>query len=339
MEAAFIDIGLGKNAYLAIDDLLPPNLEQRVKKPSIDTLITSGDELIVQLVREPLGDKGAKVTTHVGLTGRWLVYLPVAGDVALSKKIEDVAERQRLMQLGNHLCRVTEGLILRTAAKDSTFKALEQDMQTLREKWTNMIQASAAMHAPCQLYCNESFWPGLLRDITSDQIEEIVVANEQLYLETQHKLNQIAPWLCDRVRIHEDEQPILDFYGIKPQWQKALKSKQDLKSGGFIVIEQTEAMTVIDVNTGKFVGTLNLENTVFHTNMEAAQEIAYQIRLRDIGGIIVIDFIDMLREEHRELIKQQLETYMKQDRVKTYIAGWTKLGLLEMTRKKSRDHK
>jgi len=340
MGAAFVDIGIEKNAFLYIDDLLPAHLEHQPKvKPSIDTLVRPGDELLVQIVREPVGTKGARVTTHYALTGRWLVYMPEAGYIALSKKIEDEEERKRLKALGERLCRDKEGVILRTVANGEGFEALAGDMDMLRERWRRIEAMSRRASVPSEVYTDVELLPRLIRDIVTEQMDEIVVDQESLLREAKRMLESIAPSLAGRVRLHDGKKSIIETYGVKEQLEAALQPKQWLASGGYVVIDQTEALTVVDVNTGKYTGSTNLEETVLTTNVEAAEEIARQLRLRDIGGIIVIDFIDMELEENRRRIIDALEAAVQKDRTKAHIVGWTKLGLLEMTRKKVREQK
>lgn len=340
MGAAFVDIGLEKNAFLYIDDLLPAHLELQPKvKPGIDTLVRPGDELLVQIAREPVGTKGARVTTHFALTGRWIVFMPEAGYVALSKKIEDEEERKRLKSLGERLCRDGEGMILRTVADGEGLEALASDMELLRERWRRILSASERMRAPGEVYADVELVPQLIRDIVTDRIDEIVVSDPDRLSEAKRMLESIAPRLAERVRLHEDKRTIIDAYGVKEQLEQALQPKQWLASGGYVVIDQTEALTVIDVNTGKYTGTTNLEATVLTTNIEAAEEIARLLRLRDIGGIIVVDFIDMELDDSRRRIVDALEAALARDRTKTHVVGWTKLGLLEMTRRKVREQK
>jgi ribonuclease G len=340
MGAAFVDIGIEKNAFLYIDDLLPAHLEHQPKvKPAIDTLVKAGDELLVQIVREPVGTKGARVTTHYALTGRWLVYMPEAGYIALSKKIDSEEERRRLKLLGEKLCTGPEGVILRTVASGEGFEALASDMSILRERWRRIAAGAQKARAPKEVYADVELVPRLIRDIVTDQIDELIVDHQDRMEEAKRVLSTIAPQLVERVRLHHEKTSIIEAYSIREQVEKALQPKQWLSSGGYVVIEQTEALTVIDVNTGKYTGTTSLEETVLTTNIEAAEEIARQLRLRDIGGIIVIDFIDMELDENRRRITEALEHWMQHDRTKAHIVGWTKLGLLEMTRKKVREQK
>ncbi len=340
MGAAFVDIGIGKNAFLYIDDLLPAHLEQQPEvKPPIETLVKPGDELLVQIVREPLGGKGARVTTHYALTGRWLVYMPQAGYVALSKKIESEEERRRLKSVGERLCRPGEGVILRTVAEGESEQSLEIDMSVLRDQWQRIVQSAERAKAPRELFHDVELVPRLIRDIFSEQTDEFIVDNKEQLLQAHRILESIAPGLRERVHHHTGKEPINEVFQVRKQLEQALQPKQWLSSGGYLVVDQTEALTVIDVNTGKFTGTTNLEETVFATNIEAVSEIARLLRLRDIGGIIIIDFIDMEFEEHKRRIIQALEEAVRRDRTKSHIIGWTKLGLLEMTRKKVRENK
>lgn len=340
MGAAFVDIGLEKNAFLYIDDLLPAHLELQPKvKPPIDTLVRTGDELLVQIVREPVGTKGARVTTHYALTGRWLVYMPAAGYVAISKKIEDEDERRRLKSYGEQLCRDGEGVIIRTVAEGAAFEALEQDMQLLRSRWKRIKETAKRSSPPCEVYTDVELVPRIIRDIVTEETDEIIIDQMERMQQAQETLEAIAPQLVERVKLHKGAQSVVETFGIRDQLERALQPKQWLASGGYLVIDQTEALTVIDVNTGKYTGSTNLEETVLTTNIEAAEEIARQLRLRDIGGIIIIDFIDMELEEHRQKIVEALERSVQSDRTKAHIVGWTKLGLLEMTRKKVREQK
>jgi ribonuclease G len=340
MGAAFVDIGIEKNAFLYIDDLLPAHLEHQPKvKPSIDMLVRAGDELLVQIVREPVGSKGARVTTHYALTGRWLVYMPEAGYIALSKKIEDEEERRRLKAMGDRLCSGKEGVILRTVAEGAPYEALENDMIVLKKRWQRIAAATDRAKAPSECYTDVELVPRLIRDIVTEQFDEIIVDHADRLQEAKRMLESVAPQMVERVRLHDGKTPVIEAYGVGEQLEKALQPKQWLASGGYLVIDQTEALTVIDVNTGKYTGTTNLEETVLTTNVEAAEEIARQLRLRDIGGIIVIDFIDMELEANRRRIIEALESAVQKDRTKAHIVGWTKLGLLEMTRKKVREQK
>ncbi|WP_274362627.1 Rne/Rng family ribonuclease [Paenibacillus thermotolerans] len=340
MGAAFVDIGIGKNAFLYVDDLLPAHLDKQPEvKPPIETLVKPGDELLVQIVREPVGNKGARVTTHYALTGRWLVYMPEAGYCALSKKIESEEERRRLKAIGERLCLQGEGVILRTVAEGESEQSLEMDMRVLRERWQRIVKSGERSKAPRELFHDVELVPRLIRDIFSDETDQFIVDNEEQLIEAEQILDTIAPRLKERLLLHSGQEPINEAYNVRKQLEQAFQPKLWLESGGYLVIDQTEALTVIDVNTGKYTGESSLEETVFATNIEAVWEIARLLRLRDIGGIIIIDFIDMELEENRKRIIETLGEAVRGDRTKTHIIGWTKLGLLEMTRKKVRENK
>lgn len=336
MEAAFVDIGTGKNAFLHVDDLLPAGVDRPQNKPPIDQLVCSGQELLVQVMKEPLGSKGARVTTHYSLPGRWLVYMPGARYVGISRKIDDEAERERLKRIGEQLRTSEEGLILRTAACGKSEEELRQDLEYLRSLWSKITAKQAEVQAPAELYHELDMLPRLVRDVFTDEVERCVVSDHQLAVQLQHVLEPYAAHLLERISV-EDHHDVFAHYQVQDQLNRLFVRKIWLDNGGYIVVDQTEALTVIDVNTGKFIGSVDLEQTVYETNMEAAKLIAQLIRLRDIGGIIIIDFIDMNQEEHRQAIVDELEQLIRKDRTKTLIMGWTKLGLLEITRKKVRE--
>jgi ribonuclease G len=337
MEAAFIDIGLTKNAFLHVDDLLPPAaIPVKSERRSIDQLVRAGQELLVQVMKEPLGTKGARVTTHYSLPGRWLVYMPRADYVGISRKIDDEAERDRLKRIGEELRLEGEGLILRTAAAGKSEEELRQDLQGLRSLWQNIQAQLDSTPAPAELFHELDMLPRLVRDVFTDQVQRCVVSDRKLLTQLTNVLRQYAPQLIDRV-VLEEHHDVFEHYQIHDQVSRLFARKIWLDNGGYIVIDHTEALTVIDVNTGKYTGSVDLEQTVFETNMEAAKLIAQIIRLRDIGGMIIADFIDMNKEEHRQAIVQLLDEQMRKDRTKCLIMGWTRLGLLEITRKKIRE--
>ncbi|MFC5402081.1 Rne/Rng family ribonuclease [Cohnella soli] len=339
MQAAFVDIGLVKNAFLYVDDVLHPHLDKQPKeKPSISDLLKAGDQLIVQMMKEPLGGKGARVTTHFSLPGRWLVYMPEADYIGISKKIEHEAERSRLRGLAESIRQEGEGVILRTNAGGESLEALGEDLNHLRRLWRDIVARGKSAPAPAELHRDTGLVGRLVRDVVTPDTEELIFDDEDSMLSAKAYLRQAAPALASKVRLHTEHKPLFEQYGIKEQLDKAFQSRIWLPSGGYLVWEQTEALTVIDVNTGKYTGSIDLEETVFQTNLEAADEVARLLRLRDVGGIIIVDFIDMETEEHRHRIAQQLEAKIKRDRTKCQVVGWTKLGLMEMTRKKARDN-
>ncbi|MGZ9585126.1 Rne/Rng family ribonuclease [Paenibacillus marinisediminis] len=338
MQAAFVDIGHKKNAFLYVDDCLHPHLEKQPKqKPPISSMLRVGQELIVQVMKEPLGGKGARVTTHYSLPGRYVVYMPKADYVGVSKKIDRESERSRLKQLGDRIRKDEEGIIIRTVAQDVPTEMLEADIEALRKQWVRIMQRSLPAGVPSLLHHDLNMVERLIRDAFSRHVDELLIDDERELTHVLSFVRTFDPELSERVRVYHDRVPIFKRYGISEQLETAFQRKIWLKSGGYLVWDQTEALTVVDVNTGKYTGTTHLEDTVYLTNMEAAEEIARLIRLRDIGGIIIIDFIDMNTEEHRQHVEERLEATIKKDRTKCLVVGWTKLGLLEITRKKVRE--
>ncbi|MFC5650090.1 Rne/Rng family ribonuclease [Paenibacillus solisilvae] len=341
MQAAFVDIGLPKNAFLYIDDVLHPHLErQPAVKPSVDQLLKAGQEIVVQVMKEPLGGKGARVTTHYSLPGRFLVYMPHADYVGVSKKVNGEQARARMRATGESIRQKGEGVIMRTAAEGESSESLKADVQFLRELWQGIEKRAIHAEAPSELHREADLVHRLVRDLLTSEMDEIWIDDQASYLKTEAVMQQMAPSMVTRMRLFEkhSQVPLFQKYRINEQLQEGFERRIRLSSGGDLVWDQTEALTVIDVNTGKFVGTSDLEDTVFRTNMEAVDQIARLIRLRDVGGIIIIDFIDMELEEHRDQILQRLELLVRQDRTKCQVVGWTRLGLLELTRKKVREH-
>lgn len=341
MQAAFVDIGLPKNAFLYIDDVLHPHLEyQPAVKPSIDQLLKTGQEIVVQVMKEPLGSKGARITTHFSLPGRFLVYMPNADYVGVSKKVNGEHERARMREIGESIRHKGEGVILRTAAETESNESLQADVQFLRELWQGIENRSILASTPLELHREADLVHRLVRDLLTSEMDEIWFDDQASYMKTKAVMQQMAPSMVTRMRLFEKQSSVTLFqqYRINEQLQEAFERRIRLSNGGDLVWDQTEALTVIDVNTGKFVGTSDLEDTVFRTNMEAVDQIARLIRLRDIGGIIIIDFIDMELDSHRDRILHRLEQLVRQDRTKCQVVGWTRLGLLEITRKKVREH-
>ncbi|MFS1513866.1 Rne/Rng family ribonuclease [Chengkuizengella sp. SCS-71B] len=339
MEAAFVDIGKGKNAFLYRDDLLPVNLEQKPKnKPPIQELIRVGQEIMVQIYKEPLGKKGAKITTHYNIPGRYVVYVPFGNYVAVSRKIDSNDERERLKSIGEEIRIGEEGLILRTVTEKASKESLNKDIVEIRGIWKEIESRFESSNAPAELYQELGISLRIVRDLFTTEVQEIIIDDAQKAKVIKQFVHNISPSLSNRVKMHDpNSQYIFEFYQIEKQIEKFFKSKIWLDNGGYIVVDETEALTVIDVNTGKYTGTVDLEQTVFETNLEAVEKIARLLRLRDIGGIIIIDFIDMEIQTHRDEITEKLEAAVQDDRTKTTVMGWTKLGLFEMTRKKVRN--
>ncbi|MCY7485334.1 Rne/Rng family ribonuclease [Paenibacillus alvei] len=337
MQAAFVDIGQKKNAFLYVDDCLHPHLEKQPKqKPPITSLLRVGQELIVQVMKDPLGSKGARVTTHYSLPGRYSVFMPYADYIGVSKKIEQESERSRLKQLADQLRQDEEGMIIRTVAQGESTETLEGDIESLRKLWGDIGIRAKEAQAPTLLHRDLSMVERLVRDAFSREVDQLLIDDVRQLKKVQSFVRSFAPDLENRIHVYKDSEPLFTRYRVKDQLDKAFQRKTWLQSGGYLVWDQTEALTVIDVNTGKYTGTSDLEETVFLTNLEAAEEIARLIRLRDIGGIIIVDFIDMETEEHRVRVVERLETMMRKDRTKCLVVGWTKLGLMELTRKKVR---
>lgn len=337
LQAAFVDIGLDKNAYLYLDDLLPAHLEkQPQEKPPIQSLVREGQTLIVQIKKESKGAKGAKVTTHVTLPGRWTVFLPEADYVAVSRKIEEDEERNRLKQIGEIVRKEEDGIILRTVATGIEEEVLQQDYLLLRQNWEELVSRSGSISAPSLLYSDLDFVPRLVRDLFTDEVNEWVVDGLEAGERVRMELAAMAPELTDRVTVYSEQEPLFSVYGIEAQKQTMFRRKLWLPSGGYIVVDPTEALTAIDVNTGKFTAERDLETTAFLTNLEAAVHIARLIRLRDLGGIILVDFIDMKEEDHKRKVEEALAEGVHPDRTRTHLVGWTRLQLYELTRQQSR---
>lgn len=341
MQAAFVDIGLGKNAFLYIDDLLHPHLERQPEvKPAIHELVRPGQELVVQVMKEPIGSKGARVTTHYSLPGRWLVYMPEADYIGVSKKVPSESERTRLRAAGEQLRVGEEGIIMRTAAAFESLESLRSDVMQLRSLWEAVVQRSHAAKAPAQLHREAGLLRRVIRDTAAADIDEVWIDDASRYKEAAALVKEMTPLLESRLRLYDGRKgsKLFEAFGITKQVDHVFGSRIELASGGYLIWDETEALTVIDVNTGKYTGTSDLEDTVYRTNKEAAEEIARLLRLRDVGGIIIIDFIDMEHEHNQDRIRLQLEELVKQDRTKCTVVGWTRLGLLEMTRKKAREN-
>ena len=338
MQAAFVDIGHKKNAFLYVDDVLHPHLDKQPKeKPSIENLLRAGQEVVVQVMKEPLGSKGPRVTTHYSLPGRWVVYMPNADYVAVSKKVSKEHERGRLKMLGEEIRRDGEGIIMRTVSEEEHPDAIAGDLSLLREQWRSIQKRAEASNAPSLLHQDLSIVQRFIRDVFDPQQDELQIDSAKEAREAEVFLEEIAHGSHLPVKVYQGQEHIFKHFRVQEQLERDFARKVILESGGSIIWDQTEALTVVDVNTGKYIGGDSLEDTVTRTNMQAAEEIARLIRLRDVGGIIVVDFIDMEQDQHRQDVVDKLEAGMSKDRTKSHVVGWTKLGLLELTRKKVRD--
>jgi ribonuclease G len=334
MQAAFVDIGLDRTAFIHTSDI---SAEER----PIGELLKEGDPLVVQVIKEPLGTKGARLTTNLSVSSRYLVYMPHTKHIGISQRIEPDVERERLRQLVEEGIRQENlgdncGFIVRTVAESASYEDLLKEIKFLARLW-NSLQARidtassiGVIHEDLPLYLRT------MRDLVKPSIERVRVDSEQEYLRLL-KFSEEYESRNNFIEYYQGERPIFDLYGIDDEIEKALGTHVQLKSGGYIIVEQTEAMTTIDVNTGAFLGNRNQEETIYKTNLEAASAIARQLRLRNLGGIIILDFIDMKEAEHRRQVIRVLEKALERDRAKTKVLGVSELGLVEMTRKRTRE--
>ena len=346
MQAAFVDIGLDKNAFLYAGDILADTSDfefgqQKAEAPNlrggrIEDMVKEGQEIVVQVLKQPGGTKGARITTHVTLPGRMMVLMPTVNHIGVSRRIEDEKERGRLKEMMESLKPSDMGLIVRTAAVGKSAEEFEGEVRFLSRLWERIVSRSAYLRAPRLLHAEESLVFRTVRDMFTADVSEFVINEREYYDKVVAVAGIIAPQLQDRVQMYKGGPNIFDDFGIQARIDKALEKKVWMKNGAYIIIDETEALTVIDVNTGKFVGDSNLQDTILEVNIEAAKEIARQLRLRDISGIIIIDFIDMEVEGNKQKVIDALEEALSKDRTKTNVFGITGLGLVEMTRKKVR---
>ncbi|MCX8070623.1 MAG: Rne/Rng family ribonuclease [Thermodesulfovibrionales bacterium] len=358
MQSAFIDIGLEKAAFLYVADIMTDideyytafleNDNEKIdiyekaeittdKLTPIEDLIQEGQELLVQVSKGPIGTKGARVTSYVTLPGRYVVLMPNVDHVGISRRIEDEETRTRLKNIAMEIRTKNFGLIMRTASEDATPEEIKKDYDFLMMLWENIHIKKDKVSAPCLLYNDLDLIFRSVRDFMSHDVERLIIDSPEEYERIKEFASAYFSRILDKVILYEGREPIFDALGIELDISRALDRKVWLKSGGYIVIDQTEAMTVIDVNTGRYVGKENLEDTILKTNLEAVKEIAYQIRLRNLGGIIIIDFIDMEKHENREKIFTSFMEVMKKDRAKNTIYNITELGIVQMTRKRVRE--
>jgi ribonuclease G len=343
MQAAFVDIGLERAAFLHASDIhIRNNPAQPHGQPvDIEDLVREGDSILVQVVKDPLGTKGARLTTNFSLASRYLVYMPSLKNAGVSQKITNDEERRRLREILNQPTEGAEpfegGFIARTAAEGATDGALKSDILYLNRLWLSVLEGIASSKAPSLIHEELPLAMRVLRDLTGPQVERIRLDSRATWQKAVDFTQRFIPELTVKIEYYSGDRPLFDLYGVEGEIQKALESKVDLKSGGHLVIDQTEAMTTIDINTGGFVGHRTLEETIFKTNLEAAQAICRQLRLRNLGGIIIIDFIDMRDEEHKRQVLRTLERCLAHDHAKTQISEVSTLGLVQMTRKRTRE--
>ena len=342
MESAFVNIGLEKNGFLYVNDLR--EFEEKYldgilnSSRPIEDILNVGDDVVVQILNEPRGTKGARVTTHFTIPGKYLVLMPNNDHIAISKKIKDEKERERLESIFKEIKPENMGVIIRTAAFGKSEFHFEREIEYLVKKWEDIEKKIKGAKIGEVLYKDNGIITTVLRDIFSNDIDELIVDNEDVYWEVIDYINAFSEkTLKTKIKLYKDgkEKEIFDLYGINEEIDKALNEVVWLECGGYLVIQKTEALISIDVNTGKNTGSLNLEETVVNTNIEAAKEIPRQLRLRNFGGIIIIDFIDMRVEEDKIKVLEALEKHLQKDRIKNNIVHFTDLGLVEMTRKRS----
>jgi ribonuclease G len=330
MDAAFVDIGLDRNGFLYVDEVARPELGPRQSK-KITRLLQGGKELLVQVLRDPMGGKGPRLTTQLGIAGRYAVYLPHTEASGVSRRL-DGPERERLRLICKELDLAEGGAIIRTAAEGADAEAIGRDLRFLQLVWAGVERRTAASSAPSLAYAEADLALRSVRDLVGRDFGGIVVDDPELHRRIVNYLRAVAPELTGIVSLQEGAPSLFERFGLERETKRALVRRVELPSGGYIVIDHTEAMTVVDVNTGRYVGRRFLEDTTVKTNVEACREIVRQLRLRDIGGIIVIDFIDMTAKCNQESVLAALEAELSQDRTKTYVVAISPLGLVEMTR-------
>ncbi len=335
MQSAFIDVGLERAAFLHVADIW----ENREPGKPIEKILAEGSPLLVQVVKDPIGSKGARLSTQVSLAGRLLVYLPHDPHIGISQKIEDENGRAQLRDRLKELVPADEkgGFIVRTLAEAAAEEELAADIAYLRQLWATIRSRSLGARPPELLYQDLSLAQRVLRDMVSADTQRVLVDSRENHQKLVAFAQRYMPQLAARVEHYAGERPLFDLYSVEDEIEKALSRRVDLKSGGYLIIDQTEAMTTIDVNTGGYVGSRNFDDTIFKTNLEAAQAIGRQLRLRNLGGIIVLDFIDMQNEEHRAAVLEEFKRALARDRTRVTVNGFTALGLVEMTRKRTRE--
>ncbi|MBW7902187.1 MAG: ribonuclease G [Rhodocyclaceae bacterium] len=341
MQSAFIDVGLERTAFLHIADILEarPNGHGGEPPRPIERMLSEGQSLLVQVIKDPIGTKGARLSTQISVAGRMLVYLPQEKHIGVSQRIEDEAEREALREKLSRLVPADEagGFIVRTMAEGASEADLANDIAYLRKIWAELKTRARTAAAPAMIYQELNLAQRVLRDFVNPETTRIVVDSRENFQKLSAFAEGYTPAVRPLLDHYTGERPLFDLFGVEDEIQKALARRVELKSGGYLIIDQTEAMTTIDVNTGGFVGVRNFDDTIFKTNLEAAQTIARQLRLRNLGGIIIIDFIDMDSTEHREAVLAEFNKALARDHTRLTVNGFTALGLVEMTRKRTRE--
>lgn len=344
MDAAFVDIGLERNAFLHVGDILPDEphdnspasmKRSELRRRKIKDLLKPGQQLMVQVTKGSRGTKGARVTTRIALPGRYVVLMPEANNVGVSRKIEDRSERERLRKVGDKIAPEGFGLILRTECEGRTEAELKADVAFLQQLWKDVLSNAKRMRAPVCVHKDQTLLYRTVRDMFGEEIDRMVIDDPDEYEKVHLVANMVAPALRDKITLYDKDTPIFDNYGIERELERLLQHKVPMKSGGYLIIDEMEALTAIDVNTGKQVGTTQLSDTIFKANMEAADEVLRQLRLRDMGGIIVVDFIDMEAADDRKKVLDHFSKGLARDRARTRVGKISSLGLVELTRKRT----
>ena len=349
IQAAFVDIGTEKSAFLHASDLVEPDEDdedeengkgghrQRREDPNVQDVLKRGENLLVQVIKEPISTKGPRVTAQVSIAGRNLVFMPFASKVGVSRKIEARDVRAKLREMvSKHLPADSGGVIIRTVAEDVTEESLKTELDSLLALWKKIKKKTTFVRPPAMVHREASLTSGLIRDVFSDKVDTLVVDSKQVLNEINAYLGQMAPDLLERVTHYVESVPLFDKFDIESEIRDLFKRRVELPTGGYVIIEPTEALVSIDVNTGRYTGKKDPEKTILKTNLEAAREIARQVRLRDLGGIIVIDFIDMETQSNRDKVLHELRAHLSRDRARTRAFQVSELGLIEMTRQRVR---
>lgn len=331
MQAAFVDIGLDRAAFLQ-------TAEMKVAEGGAPAAPVEGQDIVVQVVKDPIGSKGARLTTQISLPARYVVYMPGSDHIGISQKIDNEEERERLRAaVRAAMGEEPGGLILRTMAEQVSEEELKRDIRYLRKLWLRLSERLAQTESRGLMHEDFSLALRAMRDLVRDNVETVRIDSRETYCKAFEFASEFVPEVAPRIEYYPGERPIFDLYSVEDEIKRALEARVALKSGGYLVIDQTEAMTTIDVNTGTYVGRRNLEETLFKTNLEAAHAIARQLRLRNLGGMIIVDFIDMADSDHKRQVLRALERALAHDRVKVSVADMSSLGLVEITRKRTRE--
>ncbi len=345
MQAAFVEIGLERAGFLHVSEVMPllddgQEVDLTTPEADIRRWLREGQEILVQVIKDPLGTKGVRLTTHLSLASRYLVYLPDLNHIGISVRLDNPSERDRLQAAMKTLLKVDKpaGYIVRTVAEGQSIESLAPDITFLQKLWQSLQEKAKVAKAPAVIHEDLPLLKRAIRDMVDDRVQQVCIDSELHYNQVKQFCHELMPLIEPKIKLHRGHTPLFEMYNVEEELQRALQRKVPLKSGGYLVIDHTEAMTTIDVNTGSFVGGSNLEDTIFKTNLEAAQAIGRQLRLRNLGGIIIADFIDMTDADHRHQLVQTLAKVLAKDYAKTSFGALSPLGLIEMTRKRIHDN-